>query len=370
MVPGCPGVEFFKIQARGLERRLSKQAGSALWQNGLGLVQTLRIVGEFRPHLILGTGGYASFAPLFWGTLLGIPTLIHEQNVIPGLVNRILAPWVDCVLLAYPETARSLRAKRVVATGVPLRSSIVTARDQLTSSDAKRLFKLDAARPMVLVMGGSHGARALHEQLLSGRELLHGERIQVVIIAGRDTDRLRADLSPCPLSGSERGAEGGVRSGILILEHTSEIGALMKAADLVVCRAGGATLAELTALGKPAILVPWPGATDEHQERNARWLAERGACRLVLEDQLTDTQLVEEILNLLCDEACLHEMSTRSAHLGRANALNHVIREVESYLDYAKRSRIVSLHRNRRGWDERLSLGAPRARPSRQRLGS
>lgn len=368
-MPACPGVEFFKIQARGVERRLSKQTGSALWANGLGLVQTLRIISAFRPQLILGTGGYASFAPIFWGTLLRIPTLIHEQNVIPGLVNRLMAPWVNCVMLTYPDTARYLRAKRIVTTGVPLRSSILFAR-HLAQHEAKRLFQLAPTRPVVLVMGGSHGARLLHEQLLRGRERLQQQGIQLVVIAGKDAARLRADLSACPLGGSQRGAEGKARSGMLILEHTCEVGALMKAADLIVCRGGGTTLAELTALGKPAIVIPWPGAAEGHQERNARWLAERGACHLLLEQQLQDLSLVDEILSLLRDPERVRSLALHSAQLARTNALNHVMREVKSYLDYGKRSRIISLHRHRRGWDERPGLGAPRTRPSRQRIGS
>lgn len=362
MVPSSPGVEFFKIQARGVERRLSKQTGSVLWENGLGLVQTLRIISKFRPQLILGTGGYASFAPLFWGTLLRIPTLIHEQNVIPGLVNRLMAPWVNCVMLTYPDTARYLRAKRIATTGVPLRSSILFARDHLEQHEAKRLFQLDPTRPVVLVTGGSYGARALHEQLVSGQERLRAQGVQLVIIAGGDTPRLRAQVRNC--------SKGQASSGILILEHTCEIGALMKAADLIVCRAGGTTLAELTALGKPAIVIPWPGAAEGHQERNARWLAERGACHLLLEQQLQDMPLVDEILNLLRDPEHVRSIALRSAQLARTNALNHVMREVKSYLDYGKRSRIISLHRDRRGWDERPGMGAPRTRPSRQRIGS
>lgn len=354
-MPGCPGVEFFKIRARGVERRLSAQAGSAICENGLGIAQALRIIGKFRPQLILGTGGYASFAPLFWGTLLRIPTLIHEQNVVPGLVNRVLAPWVDCVMVAYADTARSLRPKRVVTTGVPLRSSILAAKDQLCKEEAKCRFQLDPARPVVLILGGSHGARVLHEEVMNGHERLHKQGIQLVMVAGRDAARLRSQA---------------LHSQVLVLEHTSEIGALLKAADLVICRAGGVTLAELTALGKPAIVVPWPGAVNDHQDRNARWLAERGACQLLLEDELQNTSLVDEILDLLGDEKRLQEMAHHSAQLGRIHAFNQVIREVESYLDYGQRSQLISLHRNRRGWNERLGLGAPRTRPSRQRLGS
>jgi len=344
-----------------LERRLCTQAGSTLWQNGLGIVQTLRIIGDFRPQLIVGTGGYASFAPIFWGTLLRIPTVIHEQNVVPGLVNRLLAPWVNAVMVAYPDTARFLRAKRIVTTGVPLRSSILAARDQLDPCEAKCLWKLDPSRPVVLVLGGSHGARVLHEQVLQQCERLLCRGIQLAIVAGKDAVRLRQQISLGSHFDGER---------ITVLEHTPDMGSLLKAADLVVCRAGGSTLAELTALGKPAIVVPWPGAASHHQERNARWLAERGACRLLLEDQLPKTPLVDEILSLLADQERLRTITLRSAELGRTHSLNQVIREVESYLDYGTRSQFLSLYRNRRGWDERLGLGAPRARPSRQRLGS
>lgn len=344
-------VEFFRIGAQGIPRSPSLGAARALLRNSLALVEALRVIQRFRPRLLIGTGGYVSFAPLWCGTLLGIPTMIHEQNVIPGLVNRLLAPRVERVLLTYAETARHMRAKRIAVTGLPLRPSILTAREMIDRDGARRRLKLDPSRPTVLVMGGSSGAQSLHDHILRGRERLSRLRVQLVILAGRDSSRLLTQLK-----GSE----------VRVLEHTSEIGLWLRAADLVVCRAGGTTLAEVTALGVPAIVVPWPGATAGHQELNARWMAEQKACRMLKEDQLS--LLVDEVIVLLQDGGeRLRELAARSSSIGRPEALDHVIREVEPYLRHEEE---LSLHRHRRGWHERLGLGAPSRRLKRQRLGS
>jgi len=346
VLPEYSEVEFFKIGARGIPRRLSLAAARALLRNSLALAETLQIIRRFRPHLILGTGGYVSFAPVLCGTLLRIPTVIHEQNVIPGLVNRLLAPRVDGVLLTYPDTAHHMRAERISVTGLPLRGSISEAR-RLERAEARHMLKLDPSRPLVLVMGGSNGAQSLHDHILSGRDLFKRLGVELVIIAGRDAPRLLAQLK-----GSE----------VHVLEHTPEVGLWLRAADLVVCRAGGATLAEVTALGAVALVVPWPGAAEGHQEANARWLEEKGACRTLKECQLD--LLADEVISLLQDAEVLRELAARSSALGRPEALDHVIREVEPYLHEE-----LSLHRHRRGWYERVGLSAPSSGLEGERLG-
>lgn len=350
-------VEFFAIEAVGFERCLSLRTGRALLLNSKGLLQTFRIIREFRPGLILGTGGYVSFAPLLWGIALGIPTLIHEGNVRPGWVNRLLAPFVDSVLLSFPDTALWLNAKRTVVTGLPLRSSVREARS-VEPQEAKRLFGLDPNCPVVLVLGGSLGARALYEPLIRTRSELQQREVQLLILAGREAVSLRAQL------------DGKDPEGVVILEHTPKIGLAMRAADLAVSRAGASTLAELMALGVPSVVVPWPGAADGHQEANARWLAQGGACRLLPEEELEQT-LITEILKLLEDGERLKQMTRAITRLARPQAHHHVIKEVEFHLHHGKvpQRLSLSLHRHRRRRHERLGLGAPRRGPLRQRLG-
>lgn len=308
----------------------------------------------------MGTGGYAAFAPLLAGIALGIPTAIHEQNVIPGLVTRLLAPRVDRVWLSYPETGELLRAERAAVTGVPLRASVLKLR-AWSPREAKAALGLDPRRSLLLVLGGSQGSCALHEAVLGGLARLERAGVGLAVVAGREAGRLRGQLA-------ER-APGA--QGVIVMEHTPEIARWMRAADLVISRAGGTTLAELMALGAPTLVVPWPGAAAGHQEANARWWAERGACRLLPEGLIRTNgdRLVDESLALLRDGRRTARLAARARELGRPEALNHILKEVEPYLEPRTDSRTGSLHRHRRRWHERARLGAPRPRPLRPRLG-
>lgn len=362
MLAEHPDIEFFPIRARGFERRLSLQLGRALVENVWGMIQALWVIERFQPQLVIGTGGYAAFAPVFWASKLRIPTAIHELNAHPGLVTRLLAPLVDKVWLAYPETAQLLRARpeALSTPGVPLRASVLKAQ-ALDPAELKRALGLDPTRPLVLVLGGSNGARALHEALLPKLQVLIRSGAQLAILAGREAARVRAQLTALPRSAHKH---------VYVMGHTLEIARWMRAADVAVSRAGGATLAELMTLGVPTIVVPWPGAAEGHQERNARWWAERGACRLLLESHLE--RLTHEVLALLQDESERRRMSQRARALSRPGALDQMIREVECCLDQrtrtAAQARSLSLHWHRRGWYERLGLGAPRPRPLRPRF--
>lgn len=303
-----PWIEHYLIHGRGLPRRLSLAGLSALLECALSLLESLFIILRFRPTVLIGTGGFASFAPLLWGLILKVPTVILEVNVAPGLVNRLLAPHVDLVATAYLQTAALFRprARRVVVTGVPLRPELLEAAAR-PKDELKARLGLDSWKRVVLVLGGSRGAAPLNRAVFSAKA--DRADMQVLLITGQRTAVAE-------------------RPGVVTREYLDRIGEALGAADLVVSRAGAATIAELTALGKPAILVPWPGAAEGHQEQNARFLARAGGALLLPEEALTQVDLLELAGRLIHEEERLREMAANSSALGRRDGLERFIEEV------------------------------------------
>ncbi len=316
VIPRYRWIEFFPIHGRGLPRRLGWGLGLALVELLLGMVESLLIVLRFRPTLILGTGGYVSFFPLLWGILLQVPTIVQEENVVPGLVNRLLARWADLTLVAHAETAKHLRARRIVVTGVPLRPRLLAMADR-EPAELRRELGLHPEKPLILVLGGSRGAAVLNQAIVQAKEELRRDGLQVLLLSGRGV-RLRAEAKA---------------ENLVVREYLDdeEIGKALVAADLVISRAGAGILAELTALGKPAILVPWPGAAEAHQERNAQFLARAGGALLLPEAELKERGLNLIALSraLMADRERLAAMAARSRALGRRDALNRVLEEIE-----------------------------------------
>jgi UDP-N-acetylglucosamine--N-acetylmuramyl-(pentapeptide) pyrophosphoryl-undecaprenol N-acetylglucosamine transferase len=236
-------------------------------------------------------------------------------NVLPGLVNRLLAPHVDLVATAYPRTAELFRShvrpKRVVVTGVPLRPEVLEAAAR-PKAELKARLGLDPRKRTVLVLGGSRGAAPLNQAVLGARDRGQWEDFQVLLITGPNgpVARVASDAR------------------LVTREYLDRIGEALGAADLVVSRAGAATLAELTALGKPAILVPWPGAAEGHQEQNARFLAQAGGALLLPEEALARVDLLELAGRLIREEERLQEMAAKSLALGRRDGLERFIEEV------------------------------------------
>jgi len=319
VIPRYSWIRFFKIRGRGFARNFSFRNIIAFVEFLLGMVQTFFIILRFRPGLIIGTGGYVSFPPLFLGMLLRRKTIIHEQNLRPGFANRLLAPWVDLVLLSYAETAKFLSAKRMVVTGNPVRREILESATLASQMAAKRSFGLDPRKRTVLVFGGSKGAERINKAIIEGREFL-GD-VNVLLIAGQDkAQELRRHLNH-------------KSSNIVIKEYIDRMGEALALADLVVCRAGATTLAEITALGKPAILIPWSGAAEGHQELNARLLEQASATKVLPEEKLDGRSLAKKIAEFLRDEQALERMGQAAKRLGVSEATAKVLREVEAFFN-------------------------------------
>jgi UDP-N-acetylglucosamine--N-acetylmuramyl-(pentapeptide) pyrophosphoryl-undecaprenol N-acetylglucosamine transferase len=270
------------------------------------LLQCRRILREFRPSAVIGVGGYASAPMVMAARLQGYPCLIHEQNASPGLTNRLLARWVDRVCLSFAETQDAFRQARTVLTGNPLRAELETCPP------------LPAGPPQLLVFGGSRGARAINDGILAVLPFLVDWRDRLSIrhqTGAEDFERVRAGYDQA----------GWDPAGVI--PFIDDMATAYATAHLVLCRAGATTIAELTACGRPAILVPFPQAAGDHQTVNARSLARQGAALLLPQTELRPDNLARLLADLLADRERLQQMAAAAHALGRSGAADRVLQE-------------------------------------------
>jgi UDP-N-acetylglucosamine--N-acetylmuramyl-(pentapeptide) pyrophosphoryl-undecaprenol N-acetylglucosamine transferase len=266
----------------------------------LAFWQSARAIFAQRPDVVLGMGGYMSFPGGMMAVLLGRPLVIHEQNSIPGLANRVLARVADRVLCAFPGAL-----KHAVATGNPVRPEIATV------AAPEQRYAGRAGPLQVLIVGGSLGAKALNDTVPLALALLPAaRRPQVTHQSG--TQHLQ------PLREAYAGAGVQART----LAFIEDMAAVYSSADLVVCRAGASTLAEIAVAGVASILVPYPHAVDDHQTTNARFLADAGAAILLPQEELNPDRLAELFGEL--DRQRLCDMAKRARSLGRSDATEAV----------------------------------------------
>lgn len=268
----------------------------------LAFWQSARAILAKRPDVVLGMGGYMSFPGGMMAALLGRPLVIHEQNSVAGLANRVLAGVADRVLCAFPGAL-----KRAMHTGNPVRREIAAI------AAPEERYARRAGPLRILVVGGSLGARALNEIVPRALELLPvAARPRVTHQAGsQHLDSLKQAY-----------AAAGVQASTPAF--IDDMAAAYSDADLAVCRAGATTVAELAAVGVPSVLVPYPHAVDDHQTRNARWLSDAGAAVLVPQSELSAERLAELIAGF--DRVRLLEMAVRARSLGRPGATEAVAR--------------------------------------------
>ena len=321
-VGGKKGVEShavpeagFKIRfviVRGFPRRAWWRWPGAVIANLIGLIQSLWLVMTERPDVVLGTGGYVSGPISMAAVLLGRPLILQEQNSIPGLANRWLARVADEVHLSFTEARGYFgRKDNLKVTGNPVRTFILGG-DRAT---ALQEFALADGRPTVFIFGGSRGAHRINDAALEAMRRLKGRvDVQFILQTGsQDFD----------------GARGAVESEQLparVVPYLKQIHLAYAVADLVVCRSGAMTLAEIAACGTPAILVPYPYAAHNHQEVNARNLVERGAASLILDRELSGERLAKEIAHLLADRQTLRRMSAHARTFARLDAAERLAR--------------------------------------------
>ncbi|CCO08725.1 undecaprenyldiphospho-muramoylpentapeptide beta-N-acetylglucosaminyltransferase [Desulforamulus hydrothermalis] len=315
---------FQAITVSGLARKISLANLQVLWQAWQGYREAGRIIKKFQPDIVIGTGGYVCGPVVMAAARLGIPTLIHEQNALPGITNRILSRFVDLVAVTFEDSRRYFSGKaRVKLTGLPIRPEILQAR----RSEALGSLNLSREKLTLLVFGGSRGARKINQAMIEVIKR-YGNHPQVQVLHATGQAGYREFLQE--LSSQSIVLDKYVN--IIVKPYLYNMHEALAAADLVVSRAGAATLAELTALGLPAILIPYPYAAENHQEYNARALADRGAAVLIKDAELTGRRLVESIDAVINRPDKRQDMARASQNLGRPEALRDIIKCVEEIL--------------------------------------
>ncbi len=271
--------------------------------------ESFRGLSRFSPHLVLGVGGYSSGPLLAAAILMGVPTAIQEQNLLPGATNRILGRFVTRVFLSFDESCRYFPAGKAVVTGNPVRRAI---REGLRGADrrARRAFT-------VCVLGGSQGAHRINELVIEALEGL------------RDIAKKLRFIHQTGASDAEWVGKAYRKKGFAaaVAPFIEDMARAYAAAHLVISRAGATTLSELMIAGRAAVLIPYPHAARRHQEANARWMADKGAAEVLMEETLTGQRLAGAIRGYLTDRRALASMEARAKSTARPDAAERIVEE-------------------------------------------
>ena len=284
--------------------------------------QARAILDEFRPDLVVGTGGYASYPVVKEAARRGIPTAVHESNAVPGLTTKLLSKVADRVMVGFEDSRKHYpHPERVVVTGTPVRRDFFDH----TRREARQALGLTDDRPLVLSYWGSLGADVMNRYMADflRAEAAEGFPFHHIHGAGRNYQSLTAALS-------ERGVD--LTGGAEVREYIYDMPLVMAAADLVVCRAGASTISELTAIAKPCVLVPSPNVTNNHQEKNARVLEHHGAAVVLLEPEIDGAALYRQVKDLLADPEKRGAMSKALSELSVTDAAEEIYQVLMSMM--------------------------------------
>ncbi|MDF2855600.1 MAG: UDP-diphospho-muramoylpentapeptide beta-N-acetylglucosaminyltransferase [Neobacillus sp.] len=303
-------IPFKSIHITGFKRSLSIDNIKTVVRFLTGVRDSKRMIKEFKPDIVIGTGGYVCGPVVYAAAKLKIPTIVHEQNSVPGLTNKFLSRYVNKIAVCFDEAKEHFPEDKVVFTGNP-RASEVLGKDGIRG---RLSAGLSTTMPVVLIFGGSRGARPINDAVIKSLSELGEKPYQVLYITG--DVHYQEVKDEVELVGNPQ--------NVVIKPFIHNMPEVLAGVDLVVSRAGATTLAEITSLGIPSILIPSPYVTNNHQEKNARSLSDHGAADLLLEKDLNSITLLQCIDRILLNKETLKEMKTKAKKLGVPDSATRV----------------------------------------------
>ncbi|MDE6818588.1 MAG: undecaprenyldiphospho-muramoylpentapeptide beta-N-acetylglucosaminyltransferase [Muribaculaceae bacterium] len=306
------GYDIIGLPVAGFDRKRLWRNIPVLFKLWKSLRMARKTVSDFRPDCAIGVGGYASGPTLKAAQKAGVPTLLQEQNSYAGVTNKLLAAKADAICCAYEGMERFFPERAIVMTGNPVRADLL--RCQLTPAEAKKALGFDPEKPLLLVVGGSLGARTVNEAIAAALPAIAEAGAQVMWQTGKlYLNEFAPVAATC----------GGIKASAFI----ADMATAYRAADLVVSRAGAGTISELQLLGKPAILIPSPNVAEDHQRKNAEALVKEGAAVMIL-DADAKAQLGPTVTTLLSDADRRHKLGENSAKMALADADEKIVDKI------------------------------------------
>ena len=316
------GYELKTIEAYGLSKKISVENVKRTIKTIKGMGQARKIVKAFQPDIVIGTGGYICGATIMAAQKYKIPTILHESNAFPGKAVKMLSNKVDTILVGFEDAKNKLpNAKNIVLTGTPTKTKKMEwTREQQNTKKIKLGFEPE--KPMILVFGGSQGAKAINEALLQIIETEVNQEYQIMWAAGPvQYDVIKSQLK-------EKGKDIKHISGMKIVPYIYDMEEAMNLADIVVARSGAITITEVAKLGKPAIFIPLPNVSQNHQEYNAKVLVDIGAARMIKNQELNGEILNKTIIQMLKHKETLNQMGKIATSIACENVEEKIYQEI------------------------------------------
>ncbi|MBN1663002.1 MAG: undecaprenyldiphospho-muramoylpentapeptide beta-N-acetylglucosaminyltransferase [Deltaproteobacteria bacterium] len=302
------GYELRLLDVEGVKGRGIMKAAQAVLKIPKSMMASLKIIRDFRPDIVMGVGGYVSGPSVITAHFMGIKTVVAEQNVIPGVTNRILGRFVDKIFITFSDTEKWISGKKAFMSGNPIRAGFMAENGA---------SKEDNGRFNILVFGGSQGARAINRACMDALDHLGTMKDQLKFVHQTGKD----DCEEVSRGYRTRGFDA------VVLPFIMDMPAAYRSADLLICRAGATSIAELTACGKASVLIPFPYAIHDHQTKNAEVLVRAGAAEMIPETELSGPVLAHMIEDFKDNPDVIWAMEKKSFALGNKRAAADIVDE-------------------------------------------
>lgn len=317
------GYELKTIEAYGLSKKLSIENIKKMYKTFKGLGEAKKIMKEFKPDIVIGTGGYICGATIAAAHSLHIPTMLHESNAFPGKAVKMLAKKTDTILVSFEDAiTRIKKAKNVVYTGTPVK----IRKKEYAMNEKNRIIKemgLNETKPIILVSGGSQGAQKINEAMLEIINNKKNKNYQVIWATGpKQYDRIKESLE-------NEDKNINRIEGMKIVPYIYNMEEVMNVADVIIGRAGAMTVTEISNLGKPSILIPLPNVSHNHQLYNAKVLEKIEAAKIILNEELTGEKLNHVMEEIILDKAKMQKMGENALKVSTKQVEDRIYKEIK-----------------------------------------